>query len=202
VTGTSPALVVPVKRFTDAKERLADVFDRDARAWLARRLAEGVLDAAGDLQVLVACDDDDVRSWAETRGHDVVWTPGRDLNGAVSDAVAASADLGVDVVGVAHADLPFPASLPSVVRLGGPDRVVVVADRHGDGTNVLIVPSTSGFRFSYGGGSFQRHVAEAARLGLELRQVVDDERLAWDVDLPADMFPPLRFGRPTWMRVR
>ena len=47
-------------------------------------------------------------------------------------------------------------------------------------------PADSGFRFSYGPGSFERHVAEARRLGLPIR-VVDDPTLAIDIDEPADL---------------
>jgi 2-phospho-L-lactate guanylyltransferase len=61
-----------------------------------------------------------------------------------------------------------------------------VPDRFRDGTNVIAVPAGGGFRFSYGPGSFERHRAEAARRDLPV-VVVEDERLAADVDLPSDL---------------
>jgi 2-phospho-L-lactate guanylyltransferase len=67
--------------------------------------------------------------------------------------------------------------------------VTLVPDRRFDGTNVLALPTESGFRFSYGAGSFGRHRAEAARLDLPAR-IVADPHLAWDVDLPADLAYP------------
>ena len=48
------------------------------------------------------------------------------------------------------------------------------------------VPSGGGFTFAYGPGSFQRHGAEARRLGLGLR-VVREPLLGHDVDVPADL---------------
>jgi len=58
------------------------------------------------------------------------------------------------------------------------------------------VPATAGFRFAYGPGSFVRHTAEAARLGLSLR-VVRDAALGWDVDVPDDLgFDRSTFGAP------
>jgi 2-phospho-L-lactate guanylyltransferase (CobY/MobA/RfbA family) len=69
------------------------------------------------------------------------------------------------------------------------DGVTLVPDRRDDGTNVACVPVDVGFRFSYGGGSFRRHAAEARRLGLPLR-IVRDPVLGWDVDLPADLAHP------------
>ena len=38
-------------------------------------------------------------------------------------------------------------------------------------------------------GSFTRHTAEAERIGIHVR-VVREPRLAWDVDVPADLAEP------------
>ena len=51
---------------------------------------------------------------------------------------------------------------------------------------MVVVPTDAGFRFSYGPGSFDRHLDEARRLGLAV-EVVDDPLLAFDVDLPDDL---------------
>lgn len=178
--------MVPVKAFHAAKQRLAPSLDAAARADLARRMAEGVVRAAGDLPVVVVCDDAGVRAWAEALGADVRWTPGLGLDGAVEAGVAAAAEAGADRVVVAHADLPLATGLGHVVGTAG---VVLVPDRHRDGTNVVSLPAASGFRFAYGPGSFDRHRREAARLGLAV-EVRDDLALAWDVDVPADLLLP------------
>ena len=107
----------------------------------------------------------------------------RHLNGAVQSGVDQLARAGVRRVVVAHADLPRAAGLASIADGDG---VVLVPDRRHDGTNVAVVPTAAGFRFSYGPGSFDRHREEARRLGLRLR-VVEDPRLAFDVDVPDDL---------------
>lgn len=183
---TSAAVVVPVKAFTQAKVRLSGALAPDERAALARHMAEIVLLAADPLPAVVVCDDDEVRTWAERSGARVVWCPGRGLNGAVSDGVAALRDSGVERAVVAHADLPLATRLDWLADFPG---VTLVPDRRFDGTNVAAVPTAAGFRFSYGAGSFGRHRAEAARLGLPAR-VVQDPQLGWDVDLPADLAYP------------
>jgi 2-phospho-L-lactate guanylyltransferase len=181
---TDAAVVVPVKAFSVAKLRLAPVLGPPERSALARRLATVVVGAAGGLPVLVVCDDDEVASWAAASGAAVVWAPGRGLDGAVSDGVAAAAAQGAARAIVAHADLPLARDLTTlaVVAAG----VVLVPDRRSDGTNVALVPTRAGFTFSYGPGSFSRHAAEAGRLGLQLT-VRRDAALAWDVDVPADL---------------
>lgn len=182
------ALVVPVKAFRAAKRRLSPALDPDARARLARALATRVVRSAPEagMPVLVVCDDPEVARWATSEGVEVLWCPGTGLNGAVAAGVAHLAERAVAVAIVAHADLPFVSPLGWVARYGG---VTVVPDRHGRGTNVLGVPTDAGFVFSYGPGSFTRHVAVALRLGLPVR-VVPEPRLGWDVDRPADLLPP------------
>lgn len=187
MTATIPAaVVVPVKAFDQAKVRLASALDPHERADLARHMAEIVLLAADPLPAIVVCDDDAVRAWAERSGARVVWCPGRGLNGAVSDGVAALRADGVPHAIVAHADLPLATRLDWLADFPG---VTLVPDRRFDGTNVLALPTDAGFTFSYGAGSFGRHRAEAARLGLPAR-VVQDPYLGWDVDLPADLAFP------------
>ncbi len=180
------AVLVPVKAFDQAKLRLAPALDALSRADLARTMATSVVRAAGDLPVSIVCDDDAVAEWAVSVGAGVIWRPGRGLNGAVADGVAELASVGHARVIVAHADLPHALELSWVADFDG---VTIVPDRHDDGSNVVSVPAAAGFAFSYGPGSFDRHCAESARLGLELR-VVREPRLGWDVDLPEDLVAP------------
>lgn len=177
------ALLVPVKSFRSAKVRLAPVLSPDERAELSRELALGVLAAAGKLEPFVVCDDEEVADWARAAGAEVVWTPGLGLSGAVAAGVDELAARDFELVVVAHSDLPYAEDLDEFGLLGA---VTLVPDLAEDGTNVVIVPSQAGFRFSYGRGSFDRHRAEAARLRLSC-VVVHDRRLAVDVDLPEDL---------------
>lgn len=183
-------VLVPVKAFARAKARLAPELDPARRAELARSMATHVLLAAAPLPVAVVCDDGEVASWAAAHGAAVLLEPGRGLNGAVAAGVARLAAAGADEVLVAHGDLPLARGLE---RLAGFEGVTLVPDRTGDGTNVACVPARAGFRFAYGAGSFTRHRAEVARLGLPLR-VVRDPGLTLDVDVPAD----LAAARGTW----
>jgi 2-phospho-L-lactate guanylyltransferase len=182
------AVLVPVKAFRAAKLRLAPALDPLARAELARVMATRVVEAAAPLPVSVVCDDEEVSAWAGTVGAAVIWRPGRGLNGAVADGVGALAAVGHDHVIVAHGDLPHAVDLAWVADFDG---VTLVPDRRNDGTNVVGLPirARATFRFAYGPGSFARHRAEAERIGVALR-VVREPRLAWDVDVPADLAEP------------
>jgi len=179
------AVLVPIKAFHEAKRRLDRALTAPERAALARAMAQQVLDAAHPLPVVVVCDDNDVADWARDRGALVVWEPGRGLNGAVEAGVDRLRDAGVDHVTVSHADLPRASGLAAV---GDAPGITLVPDRHANGTNVIALPTGTGFRFSYGPGSFARHRAEAERIGLPLR-ILDLPDLAWDIDEPGDVVP-------------
>jgi len=182
------AVLVPVKRFSEAKLRLAPALSPERRAELARTMAERVVASAAGLPVAVVCDDRDVAAWARAQGALVIWEPGRGLNGAVEEGVARLAAAGVELVVVAAGDLPLASDLRWVTERWSSEGlgVTIVPDRRHDGTNVIAVPTHPTFGFSYGPGSYARHLAEAERLHLPVR-VVHDSPLAWDVDLPADL---------------
>lgn len=184
--GTSTSLLVPVKAFHQAKVRLSPVLDAPARAALARLMADAVLVAAAPLPVAVVCDDDAVAAWARGAGAEVVWRPGRGLNGAVEDGVAHLVSGGAERVVVAHADLPLAGRFAEVADFDG---ITLVPDRHDDGTNVVCLPAGTELRFAYGPGSFHRHRAAAEATGLPVR-VLRDDRLGWDVDVPGDLDQP------------
>lgn len=183
------SVLVPIKAFAAAKGRLDGALDAGERAALARRMAAGVVAAADPMPVLVVCDDDEVATFATDAGAEVLRQREPGLNAAVTEGVAHLAAGGADHVLVAHADLPRVARLGDLARLAEAALspvVVLVPDRHRDGTNVLVVPAAGGFRFAYGPGSFEAHRAEAGRCGFEV-VVVHDEDLAWDVDTPDDL---------------
>jgi 2-phospho-L-lactate guanylyltransferase len=180
-----------VKAFGAAKRRLSAALPEQQRRALAVSMAERVIAASSPLPVAVVCDDDEVKVWADGLGAIVLSEPGRGLNGAVEAGVEQLAARGFDRIVIAHADLPFAQRLAWVADSPG---VTLVPDRHGDGTNVIGIPSRCGFSFSYGPGSFARHCAEAERLGLTMR-VVRDADLAADVDTPDDL-AYTRNGRP------
>lgn len=181
---------MPVKAFRDAKLRLAGVLTTEERRRLARELAARVIGAAGPLPVSVVCDDHEVAGFAESLGARVIWTPGLGLSGAVGAGVARLGSEGADVVVVAHADLPRARNFERLAPAREHDRdqavVRIAPDRVFQGTNVIAVPTAAGFGFSYGRGSFHRHLEEARRLSLAT-EVVEDPDLSADVDLPADL---------------
>jgi 2-phospho-L-lactate guanylyltransferase len=181
-TNDRVSVLVPIRSFDDAKSRLADVLDGTAREALARSMAATVLAAAGQLPVFVVTDDDKVAGWAGVNGAGVIAPAVQGLNESVQAAVETRRVAGDSRVIVAHADLPLAVDLGVVAGRG----VAIAPDRHGDGSNVVSVPTDVGFTFRYGPGSYEAHRREAARCRLPVT-VIHDPGLSLDVDHPEDL---------------
>ena len=178
----STAVIVPIRSFDGALSRLAGILGEARCRDLMLLMADRVLSAADPMPVHVATDDAEVAGWATDLGAAVVAAGRPGLTIAVSAAVHHLATAGVERAVVAHADLALARTLRPAVGPG----LTIVGDRRRDGSNVVCVPTAAGFQFSYGPGSFGRHIAEAERLGLDVN-VVDDDRLSIDIDHPEDL---------------
>ncbi len=190
-------MLIPVKRFGAAKGRLSGLLSGPQRAELARWLADRVIAASAGLPTFIACDDDEVASWADGAGAEVLWSPGLGLNGAVDAGRSTIAGKGFDLLVIAHSDLPLASDLAG---LATPGTVCLVPDRRRAGTNVVALPVDARMTAAYGPGSFSRHLEQAMQSGLRV-ELRADPRLAIDVDNPDDLaHPAVEPILPPWLR--
>ena len=177
------AVLIPLRSLTQGKHRLDSVLDAGQRAALIQLMANRVVSAAHELPVLIVHDDPDVAEWAAGRNAASL----RPNSPGLNNAVAAGRDLlaahGVERVIIAHADLPGAIDLRPMLTN---ELISIAPDRHGEGTNVLCLPTALPFDFAYGPGSFARHCAQARAMGIEPR-IVDAPDLALDLDHPDDV---------------
>jgi 2-phospho-L-lactate guanylyltransferase len=179
------AVVIPIKAFEQAKDRLSSVVSAEQRILLARSTALGVLESVIGASVFVVCDNPEVSQWATSHGATVVHQSQPGLNAAAHEGISAAHKY--ERVMIVHSDLPLPSRLRELLdSTVASNTVTIVPDRHRDGTNVLIIPSGAGFTCHYGAKSFEAHKAEATRLGLPLH-IVEDDELALDIDTPDDL---------------
>jgi 2-phospho-L-lactate guanylyltransferase len=181
-------IVVPVKAPGAGKTRLAGVLDDAARRDLVARMLRRVIAAAG------AVAGAEVAVLGPSR-HGLAATlrllddPGPDLNAALGAALPVALDAGCDRLVFVSGDLPLVTTAEIAALADAPaDTLAIAPDRVGTGTNALSLPlpQARAFRFGYGPGSFERHRAEAARLGLPIR-IDRSAGLAIDIDLPEDL---------------
>lgn len=188
-------LVVPVKRLSVAKSRLAAYGERTRRE-LALAFAADVVAAAADCEVvaeiLVVTDDPDARQVLAALGARVAPDdPDAGLNPALEHGaeLLRSGRPGLGVVTVS-ADLPALrahdlAAALAAVPAGGR---AFVADSTGSGTTLLAASAPAPLAPAYGPGSRARHLASGA---LELAGAPGLRR---DVDTPEDLRDALALG--------
>ena len=164
----------------------------DVRARFASELFQHVLGvlAACELDgVLVATDGDDVEKLARLRGAYVRRDNGGSALASVIDrALVDVASRGASAAVVLMADLPRiePRDVRHLLASLDTHDVVLVADHLGHHTNALAIAPPTAMVTCFGrGDSFAAHCAAARQANLRV-DVVDNERIAFDVDLPED----------------
>jgi 2-phospho-L-lactate guanylyltransferase len=184
--------VVPAKSFANGKSRLRPVLADAERTRFAVALLEhtlSVLAGAGLDGILVATDGDDVAALARTHRADVLRDSAAPTLAAVVDGALAEVEArGARAALVVMADLPnmVAEDVAEIVRALEAHDVVVVRDHKGKHTNALALAPPTAFGTCFGRAeSFAAHCAAARGAGLDV-VVVDNERVAFDVDAPAD----------------
>lgn len=188
VRGATSAIVVPIKSFALAKNRLSGHLAGERRHALARDLAAHVLSTAAPHGVVVVCNDDDVASWATRHRAGVIVIDQPGLNLALTLARTALRTVNVERMVICHSDLPFIADFAPYVTATGDD-VVVAPDRHGSGTNIMSLPVSSSFPLQFGAGSLAAHRDVVQSTGSTFI-TIDDPSAAWDIDEPSDLEHP------------
>ncbi|HEX8789768.1 MAG TPA: 2-phospho-L-lactate guanylyltransferase [Polyangiaceae bacterium] len=184
--------VVPAKSLSRGKSRLSPALDEAARARFARSLLEHVLEVlrASALEgVLVATDGADVEDIAAARGAAVLLDEGRgSLADVVDRALAEVARRGAAAAIVLMADLPRieRRDVDEILAALEQHDVVLVRDHLGHHTNALGMAPPTAMPTCFGRtDSFEAHMAAARDAGLRAA-VVQNERVAFDVDVPDD----------------
>jgi 2-phospho-L-lactate/phosphoenolpyruvate guanylyltransferase len=177
--------ILPVKSFGRAKQRLTGGFPD--RPGLAAVMVADVLDALGAVpeldEVIV------VTAQAVSARTDVVI-----VHDPVEAGQSAAAARGIETALARGAErvLLVPGDCPALdprevsALLAIRADVVIVPDRHGAGTNSLVLTPPTVMAPAFGEGSFERHRGLAAAAGASFH-VADARSLLLDVDTPDDL---------------
>jgi len=181
-------ILIPCKPLASGKTRLAAVLPEQERAALcASLLAQTIALAAGIAPTTVVTSDPAAAAICRRHHAQVFAEPPRaDLNTALA---AAYRDFPPrDAVLVLPIDLPLLTSATVLRVCAEEDLMTIVPDRLQSGTNLMLLPRhlNRRFRFRYGVDSFDRHRAEAQRLGLSCRVCLFADA-AFDLDTPDDL---------------
>jgi 2-phospho-L-lactate guanylyltransferase len=186
--------IVPVKPLRRGKSRLAGILTEDERAALNQELLERTLKTLSTLkelnQVLVVSRDPHALTIARNHGAKTVQEDGQPhLNTALKRATVVAQVHATQGVLILPADLPLLTAedvLALIDRAAKPPVVVIAPDRHGRGTNAMLMVPAGQIEYDFGEDSFQRHCDRAIKSGARL-EIVELPSLALDLDLPEDL---------------
>jgi 2-phospho-L-lactate/phosphoenolpyruvate guanylyltransferase len=195
MTNPRIAAIVPVAPLEAAKSRLGGALDAEERLDLAERLlartVTTALDVPGLADVLVVSPDRDVLERAAGLGARTLRQRTRGLNAGLREARDDVVAGGVEALLVLPIDLPFvtAATINAVLEPIGENHrrpvVALVPDRHGSGTNVLVLQPPTAIEFCFGPESRRAHREAAMAAGATYVEL--DGPLTVDLDTPADL---------------
>jgi 2-phospho-L-lactate guanylyltransferase len=186
--------VIPIGTLEGAKSRLGAVLDAEERRDLVTRLAEATIRAAvatpGIAETIVITPDDEIRRLALAAGARPIRQRSTGLNAGLREARDEVIAAGGSALLVLPIDLPriSPASLATIVEVmarTAPPFVAIVPDRHGRGTNALLLAPPDVIDVCFGGDSHRAHAAAAVAAGARLIEL--DGPLTEDIDTPDDL---------------
>jgi 2-phospho-L-lactate/phosphoenolpyruvate guanylyltransferase len=185
--------VLPVKHFDAAKSRLAGGLDPEQRRRLMAAMVEDVLEAIPKARsierTIVVSGDPLAQELAADSGAEVVPDPGDAGHVQAALAGVARAEVqGAECVVLLPGDCPLldPRELDGLLTGVPAPYVGVVPDRHGTGTNGLVLSPPSAIVPAFGEGSCARHVELAREAGIAYG-VEEVATLGLDLDTPADV---------------
>ncbi len=196
--------IVPVKPLRRGKSRLAGALSEDERTELNRSLLQNTLKTLSELkeveEVLVISRDPHALTIARNYGARTVREDGQpELNTALKRATVIAQVYATGAVLILPADLPLITAedvRTLIARAGEPPSVVIAPDRHGTGTNALLISPSGLIEYDFGENSFQRHCQRAREAGARL-EIVNLPSLGLDLDLPEDLEIVRQFELPT-----
>jgi 2-phospho-L-lactate/phosphoenolpyruvate guanylyltransferase len=184
--------VLPVKRFAEAKQRLSAGVASATRRALAEAMLTDVLVALRRTERL----DEVVVVTAEPAAEALALGYGaRVVHDSRETGQSAAAELGLREVGDAEAVLLVPGDCPAldpaqldalIASIEPAPSVALIPDRHGTGTNGLLLHPPGAIAPAFGPGSRDRHAELAAAAGAALR-IEPLPSLVLDVDTPDDL---------------
>jgi 2-phospho-L-lactate guanylyltransferase len=187
--------ILPVKRFGAAKQRLGDNLTDGTRRALTEAMVTDVLIALRRAksvdEVLVVTGESTAEAIAA--GYDaaaVIDDPADESHSAAAQrGIAVAMERGATRVLLVPGDCPAldPAQIDTLLARAahGPE-VLVVPDRHGTGTNALVLTPPDVMAPAFGPGSADRHVQRAEAAGARVERV-DVPTLGLDVDTLDDL---------------
>jgi 2-phospho-L-lactate guanylyltransferase len=186
---------VPIKSLVNAKQRLATALADGTRRTLVQAMFSDVLGAlrrTEGVDAIAVVTDDTIAESLVSGDRVVVLPDGREdgQSQATKVGIEYAREHGFDRVLLVPGDTPLmnPVEVEELLMRSARDEisVAIVPDRHGTGTNALVIAPPDGFEPSFGPGSLERHLGLARDAGV-VHRVEHVPSLGLDVDTADDL---------------
>lgn len=184
-------VLLPVKEFAAAKQRLSPALDSSARAGLASAMLKDVLAALRRARtperIVVFTAAAEVLELVRPFGFETVREECVDGHSAAINGLVEKFSGSASRILAIAGDLPFlsPSEVDFALNAAS-DPVTLIPSRDWTGTNGIVFIPPAKIRMEYGEGSFRRHLSKAAAAGHSC-DVMDLPGIAFDIDTPADL---------------
>tara|TARA_B100000686_G_C16752692_1_gene953519 strand:+ start:1498 stop:2085 length:588 start_codon:yes stop_codon:yes gene_type:complete len=179
-------IVIPVKGIQTGKSRLASALNLNERIALNKHLIEHTLSQTTNFnntaKVYVVSPDKEVQNLVASKGAQFIQQRAIGLNAGLAEAIkfikpCATLFLAVDLPNLSMKDIE------GFFCMSG---IKISPDEKESGTNALLVPKPNTIAFRFGPNSFDLHLTEALKSGIETA-TVRTPGLQFDLDTIADL---------------
>lgn len=198
------AALMPVKGFSNAKQRLKPLLDQAARELLAEMMFRDVLRqvtmARGLAATFVVTGNDQVAAIAATAGAEVIREHAETGETAAVDyARVELKNAGCEAVLILPGDMPLVRAsdieevLGQVTDSAAAPFALLVPSHDRKGTNALLLAPPDVIKLRFGYDSFNFHLSQVTAQGLPIR-FIENDHIALDIDEPKDLERFLSYG--------
>jgi 2-phospho-L-lactate guanylyltransferase len=198
-------VLLPVKEFNNAKQRLAPAMDAPGRAALARAMLTDVLAALKRSRtpdrIVVFTAAEEVKELVEPFGFEIVFERSVEGHSAAVNLLLDEFSGSSSSIFAIAGDLPkLTSSEIDFAMNAASEPVTLLPSRDWTGTNGVVFIPPARIAMEYGEGSFRRHLSKVSAAGLR-SDVMDLPGIAFDIDTPEDLeayFQDPRKDSETW----
>lgn len=185
--------IIPVKPLRRSKSRLSDILTENERTQLNSEMLENTIKVLKEVdtikEILLISKDTSALALARKWGAKTLQEDGEPgLNTALKRAVYVAKAYSAQSIIILPADIPFLSSEDITILLENKPKtsgLVIAPDRHMNGTNALLASPPDLIEFSFGPGSFERHIWQAQKINAQI-EVVKLNSAGLDIDDPED----------------
>jgi len=186
--------IVPVKPLRRGKSRLSGILTEDERTYLNYTMLANTLKtlaAVSEIEctLVISRDAGALALARDLKARTVKEDGSSNLNLALKRATIVAQFFSAESILILPADLPLitPTSIRSFIQSSGDPPVLAISpDRRMNGTNAMLTNPAGIVEYSFGEGSFHKHVNQAHRYNIRV-EVCNIPEIGLDLDTPEDL---------------